>query len=369
MNVNIFNLERDHKEMKGELVRIFEEVLSNGEFILGKNVASLEKAFAAYIGVAYGVGVGNGTDAIRVGGMALGVREGDKIVTTPNTYIASAMAFSMQGVTPVFCDIETETYNMDPASLDDALSKHEGIALSIPVHLYGHAARMDEILEVCSRHRVKVLEDACQAHGALYKGKKVGSMGHAATFSFYPTKNLGGYGDGGIVVTDSGEAYERAVKLRNYGQEGKHVHVIDGFNTRLDEIQAAILSYKLKALDAWNDKRRTLADLYNKGLADTPVMTPREAPWAHHVYHLYVIRSEKRDDLMQYLKGQGVTTLIHYPTPIHLQKVYAHLGYGKGSFPKAEKAASEILSLPMYPSLTEDEVAYVCDTIKAFYKK
>ncbi|MDR2018114.1 MAG: DegT/DnrJ/EryC1/StrS family aminotransferase [Syntrophobacterales bacterium] len=369
MNVNIFDLGRDHREMKGELVRIFEEVLSGGQFILGRGVKALEEAFASYIGVRHGVGVGNGTDAIRVGGLALGLTTGDKIITTPNTYVATAMALSVQGIDPVFCDIEEETLNMDPALLDDILKKHKDIKVCIPVHLYGHSARMDEIMQICTAHGVRVLEDAAQAHGALYKNRKVGSLGDAAIFSFYPTKNLGGFGDGGILVTDSDEVYERALRLRNFGQDdrAKHVHITEGFNSRLDELQAAMIHYKLPFLDVWNEKRRALASLYTRTLAGIPVSLPLEEPWARHVYHIYAIRSEKRKDLMTYLSSKGITTIINYPTPIHLQQVYARLGYKEGSFPVAEKAAREIITLPMYPSLTEDEVQYVSQTIRDFY--
>jgi dTDP-4-amino-4,6-dideoxygalactose transaminase len=367
MNVNVFDLERDHQEIKGELVRIFEEVLSSGGYILGTHVSEFEKAFARYIGVKHAVGVGNGTDAIRIGGLALGLKAGDKLVTTPDTYIATTMALSVQGITPVFCDVEPGGFNMDPARLEEVLKKDGDVKLCIPVHLYGHPARMDEILTVTKRYGARVLEDCAQAHGALYKGKKTGSLGDAAAFSFYPTKNLGGYGDGGLVATDSDEVYERIDRLRNFGQEGKHVHVSEGFNSRLDEVQAALLTYKLKSLDEANAKRRAVARLYKEALADTPLGLPREEEYGFHVYHLFVIRSKEREALMAHLKGKGVTTIINYPIPIHLQKVYRHLGYGEGSFPEAEKAAREIITLPMYPSLREDEVLYICDAIRAFY--
>ena len=369
MMVRIFDLERDHQEIKGKLVEIFEGVLSKGEFILGKEVKAFEEAFAQYIGVKHAVGVGNGTDALRIGGLACGVKAGDKFVTTPNTYIASTMALSMQGLIPKFCDIETETYNMDPERLGELLKREKGIKLCIPVHLYGHPCRIDVALDVCKRHKVMVMEDACQAHGALYKEKKVGSFGDVSAFSFYPTKNLGCYGDGGIVLTDSKDINEKALMLRNYGQISKHVHVIEGFNSRLDEVQAAILRFKLERLDHWNEKRRKIAGWYQKGLEDTPVILPKEAFQAYHVYHLYVVRAKKRDELMRYLSEKGVSTLIHYPTPIHMQKAYKHLGYKHGDFPNAEKVAKEIISLPMYPSLKEDEVMYVCKHIRAFYGK
>lgn len=367
MVVKIFNLEGDHEEIKKDIVGCFEDVLSNGEYIMGKEVGAFEEAFAAYIGTKYALGVNSGTDALKIGGLATGLRAGDKIITTPNTYISTAMGLSVHGIIPLLCDIELETYNMDPEQLENILKKEKGIKLCIPVHLYGHSCRMDEVMDVCKRYGVKVLEDACQAHGALYKDRKAGALGDVAAFSFYPTKNLGCYGDGGIIVTDSEEIYKNAVMLRTYGQSAKHVHSIEGFNSRLDEVQAAILKLKLGLLDRWNAKRRHLAQLYKKELSDTPLVLPDEAPWAFHVYHLYVVRSKKREDLMQYLAGRGVSTLIHYPTPIHMQEAYRHLGYAPGSFPKTEQAVKEIISLPMYPSLKEDEVMYVSKCIREFY--
>ena len=367
MIVNIFDLRREYKALREDMVRLFEQVHLGGEFILGQQVKRFEEAFAGYLGVRHSLGVGSGTDAIRIGGLACGLRKGDKLVTTPNTYISTAMALSVHGVVPVLCDIDPETYNMDPGRLEEVFAKEQGVKLCIPVHLYGHAAPMDEILELCARYGVPLFEDACQAHGALYKGKKVGTFGKASAFSFYPTKNLGCQGDGGAVATSDEETYRNAHRLRNYGQTDKHVHVIEGFNSRLDELQAAILSFKLTKLDAWNEERRRLATLYTKALQDMPLTLPREKPWAYHVYHLFVVRSKERDKLQEYLKTRGVSTLIHYPTPIHLQEVYRHLGHKRGDFPHAEQAAAEILSLPMYPGLREDEVLYVCEAIKAFY--
>jgi len=368
MMVKMFDLARDHEEIKDKILRIAEKVLTDGEFILGKEVRAFEEAFARYIGVKHAVGVGSGTDAIKVAGLAFGLKKGDKVVTTPNTYIATAMSLSLHGIIPVLCDIETRTYNMDADRLDEILKKERGIKLCIPVHLYGHPCHVDEVLEVCRNYGVGVLEDACQAHGSLYKGKKVGGFGDASAFSFYPTKNLGCYGDAGILLTDSDSIYENALMLRNHGQSARHVHTIEGYNTRLDEIQAAILSYKLEQLDAWNAKRQVIAGWYRKGLAGVPVILPEVEPWAYHVYHLFVIRAKERNALMKYLADKGVTTLIHYPTPIHLQGAYRFLGYERGSFPEAETAAEEIISLPMYPSLTEEEVGYVCDAIRTFYR-
>jgi dTDP-4-amino-4,6-dideoxygalactose transaminase len=301
--------------------------------------------------------------------LSCGLVRGDKLVTTPNTYIATAMALSMHGITPVFCDVDPETYNMDPVRLEEIFSREEGVRLCIPVHLYGHAAPMDEILVVCRKYGAAVMEDACQAHGALYKGRIVGTFGRAAAFSFYPTKNLGCQGDGGAVTTSDEETYLKMLKLRNYGQSDKHVHVIEGFNSRLDELQAAILQLKLTRLPAWNSRRRELAALYRQGLAGTPLVLPVEKPWAHHVYHLFVVRTTERQALQAYLAERGVSTLVHYPTPIHLQKVYEHLGYKAGAFPVAERMSEEILSLPLYPALRDEEVLYVCETIRAFYNR
>ncbi|HPU31026.1 MAG TPA: DegT/DnrJ/EryC1/StrS family aminotransferase [Syntrophorhabdaceae bacterium] len=367
MEVNVFNLERDHSDIKEELIDKFREVLERGEYILGSESKAFEDAFSAYIGTKYAVGVGSGTDALKIGGLACNLKAGDKFVTTPNTYISTAMSLSIHGIVPVFCDIELDTYNMDPEMLAHLLKKERGIKLCIPVHLYGHPCKMDEIVDICIRHGVMVMEDACQAHGALYKERKVGGLSDLAAFSFYPTKNLGCYGDGGMITTNSEDIYKKALMLRIYGQSSKHVHDIEGFNSRLDEIQAALLSIKLKKLDSWNKKRRHIVWLYRRELEDTPVILPYEAPWAYHVYHLYVIRVKERDELMGFLKEKGISTLIHYPTPIHLQEVYKRLGYKKGAFLNAEKVSAEIISLPIYPSMKEDEVLYVARSIREFY--
>lgn len=369
MNIKIFDIDRDHLAIRSDLVRTFENVLTGGEFILGKEVRALEEEFAAYVGTKYAVGVASGTDAIKIAGLALGLKPGDRFVTTPNTYIATAMALSEHGLVPRFCDIEEESYNMDPAALEDLLRKEPGIRLCIPVHLYGQPCRLDEIREICGKYGVMLMEDACQAHGARYKDRNVGTMSDVAAFSFYPTKNLGCYGDGGMIVTGNEHAYRKMLILRAHGQTDRHVHDEQGFVSRLDELQAALVRIKLPFLDEWNIKRRRNASLYDSGLEDLPVKRPVEAPYAYHVYHLYVIAADDRDALRAYLGEKGIITLIHYPTPIHLQKVYGHLGYVPGSFPKAEKAARRILSLPLYPSLESDEIAYVCQAISEFYGK
>ncbi|HOC46868.1 MAG TPA: DegT/DnrJ/EryC1/StrS family aminotransferase, partial [Syntrophorhabdaceae bacterium] len=326
MNIKIFDIDRDHAAIRSDLVKTFERILRAGEFILGKEVRALEEEFAAYVGTKYAVGVASGTDAIKIGGLSLGLKAGDKFVTTPNTYIATAMALSEHGLVPRFCDIEDESYNMDPEALEGLLKKEEDIRLCVPVHLYGQPCRLDEIREVCSKYGVMLMEDACQAHGSRYKDRNVGTMSDVAVFSFYPTKNLGCYGDGGIIVTDNEEAYRQMLVLRAHGQTDRHVHDVQGFVSRLDELQAALLRIKLPFLDEWNIKRRQNASLYDSGLEDLPVKRPVEAPYAYHVYHLYVIAADDRDALRTYLGEKRIITLVHYPNPIHLQKVYRHLG-------------------------------------------
>lgn len=366
-SVRTFNLQRDSTDIEDELKEAFLEVLTSGEFILGEQLRLFEKEFSEYIGTRYGIGVASGTDAIRIAALALGLKSGDKFVTTPNTYIATCMALSVMGLIPVFCDIEEDTYNMDPEILEETLRKDGKIKLCIPVHLYGHPSRIEEIREICLKYGVFVIEDCAQAHGAKYKGIRVGSFGDASAFSFYPTKNLGCFGDGGIILTSSFEVYEKASMLRNHGQKERHVHILEGFNSRLDELQAAFLRRKLPLLDSQNEKRRHIAWLYKKELTDLPVVLPKEEEWAYHVYHLFVIRTERRDDLMAYLRECGIHTLIHYPTPIHLQPVYARLGYRRGDFPRTEKVCKEIISLPMYPSLKEDEILKVTYSIRKFF--
>lgn len=368
MNVKIFDLAADHLDIQKQLVDITDRILTQGEFILGPEVRKFEESYAAYFGMKYAVGVASGTDAIKIAGLAMGLSAGDKIVTTPNTYIATVMSLSLHGIVPVFCDIEEDSYNMDPAKLQELFDREEGVKLCVPIHLYGHPCRIDEIVAISKKYGVPVLEDTCQAHGALYNGRKAGTFGDASAFSFYPTKNLGCYGDGGLFLTNSDTIYEKSLMLRNHGQKSRHNHVIEGYNSRLDELQAAILNFKLSYLDEWNKKRRVIAGWYRDGLAGTPLILPKEEPWGHHVYHLYVVRTDRRDALMKSLAEKGITTLIHYPTPIHLQEVYRPLGYSKGSFPQAERAAEEIVTLPMYPSLAKESVDYVCESIRAFFR-
>jgi dTDP-4-amino-4,6-dideoxygalactose transaminase len=298
---------------------------------------------------------------------ACGVQNGDEVITVPNTAIATVLAITMAGGTPVFVDIDPQSYNMDASKIERAItSKTKAI---LPVHLFGQTADMGPILEIAGEHNLKVIEDACQAHGAEYKGKKAGSLAHAGCFSFYPTKNLGAYGDGGMVVTNDEEIAHRMRLLRNYGERERYYHTIKGFNSRLDELQAAVLRVKLKRLDDWNSARRQRAKLYDSLLADSGVITPAEMGYGKHVYHLYVIRTKFQDELRRFLESKGVGTLIHYPVPVHLQEAYCDLGLGRGALPLAERYANEILSLPLYPELTRQDQETAASLIKEFEQK
>ncbi|MGB5931838.1 MAG: DegT/DnrJ/EryC1/StrS family aminotransferase [Anaerolineae bacterium] len=339
-------------------------VLERGDFVLGREVSLFEEEFAAYCEAEYAVGVDSGTSALELALRAFDIGSGDEVITAANTFIATAFAVSYIGATPVLVDVDPQTYTIDLALLESAIT--DRTRAIIPVHLYGHPAEMDPIMEMAGRYRLVVIEDACQAHGAKYKGKRVGPLGHAAAFSFYPAKNLGAYGDGGMVVTNDKRVAESLHMLRNYGQSEKYHHILRGYNHRLDTLQAAVLRVKLKCLDVWNAARRQHAQLYGQLLAHSPVVLPAEAGYAESVYHLYVIRVEDRDGLRAYLQDRGIATGIHYRIPIHLQPSYRHLGYEKGSFPITEAYAEQILSLPMYAELTSDSIACVAGAIRDF---
>ncbi len=364
MKVDIFTLKKQYEQLKDELKEPIEKVMLSGGFILGEDVGLFEKEFAGYCGVKYGIGVNSGTDALFLACLASGIRKGDEVITPAYTYIATSLGISISSAKPVFVDIEEKTYCMDAAKIEKAITKKTKAILL--VHLYGHPADMDPIMKIAKKHKLKVIEDCAQAHGALYKDKKVGSFGDAACFSFYPTKNLGAFGDGGMVVTDSEEVRNNMLLLRDYGRKGRYEHIIKGYNSRLDTLQAAILRVKLKHLDEWNEKRRKNASLYAKLFknAKTKIILPSEEDYAKHVYHLYTVRVKNRKDVMERLAEDGVRTLIHYPIPIHLQECYKSLGYKKGDFPVSEKCCEEILSLPMYPELAEEEIRYVVEQLK-----
>jgi len=360
--IPFLELKSQYESIKEEIRQAMDDVLESGWFILGPNVEAFEAEFAQYCGVRFGVGVGSGTEALHLALLACGVQASDEVITVPNTAIATALAITMAGATPVFVDIDPQSYNMDVSKIERAIRPKTKAIL--PVHLFGQTADMDHILAIARGHGLKVIEDACQAHGAEYKGKRAGSLADAGCFSFYPTKNLGAYGDGGMVVTNDEEIAQRVRLLRNYGERERYYHSIKGFNSRLDELQAAILRVKLKRLDEWNSARRQKAKLYDQLLAGSEVITPREMDYGEHIYHLYVIRAKFRDELRRFLESKGVGTLIHYPVPLHLQEAYSNLGLKRGALPVAERYADEILSLPLYPELSREAQEMVASIIR-----
>jgi len=379
--IPFLDLPVQHRALEKELVDVFRNALENAAFIGGHEVASFEEEFALFSDTRHCVGVNSGTDALRFALIAAGVGAGDMVVTVPNTFIATTEAISQVGAIPVFVDIDEKTHNLDPAKLAQYLESCDQETLDriravIPVHLYGQSADMDAILALSKKHGFVVIEDACQAHGARYFSKtedrwqKAGSLGTAAAFSFYPGKNLGACGEGGAITTNNDAIAKTARMLRDHGQAQKYYHDLEGYNGRLDAIQAGILRVKLKHLSDWTNKRRDHAQTYNRLLRDVDgVATPNEPSWAQGVYHLYVIRTHRRDALQQFLADAGIATGLHYPLPLHLQKAYAGLGYREGAFPVAEKTAKEILSLPMFPELTSDQIEQVCDRIRHFFKQ
>jgi dTDP-4-amino-4,6-dideoxygalactose transaminase len=365
--IHFVDLRGQYEALKEEILPEIAQVLDGMQLFLGENVFRLEKEFAAFCQARYAVGVGSGTDALVLSLRACGVEPGDEVITVPNTFFATVEAIALVGATPVFVDVDARSHTMDPARLESAIT--EKTRAVIPVHLYGQPADMDPILEVARRRGLMVIEDACQAHGADYKGRRVGSLGDVAAFSFYYSKNLGAYGEAGIAVTNSREVARKLRLLRDHGSGTKYAHEVIGTNARLDEIQAAILRVKLRYLNQWNLKRRTWASEYGRRLAEVPeISAPPEMGYARHVYHLYVIRTEARDGLKKWLHQQGVQTGIHYPIPAHLQEACSHYGYERGSFPNAEAAADEILSLPIYPELSMDDVGYITQSISDFYQ-
>lgn len=362
--IPLVDLKEQYRSIKEEIEEAVRKVFAKGWFILGENVEKFEEEFARYCEAKYAVGVGSGTEALHLGLLACGVEEPEEVITVANTAVPTVSAISFARAKPVFVDIDPRTYTIDVDKIEEALSSRTKVIL--PVHLYGQASEMEGIKEIAGKHNLKVVEDACQAQGAKYKGKKVGSLGDIGCFSFYPSKNLGAYGDAGMVVTNEKNLAERVKMLRNYGQEKRYYHKIKGFNSRLDELQAAILRVKLKYLDEWNEKRRRNASLYNELLAEADIITPFEADYGKHIYHLYVIKCRKRDALAKHLGEKDIGTFIHYPVPVHLQEAYRDLGLREGSLPVSEESARQILSLPMYPELEEDEIRKVARSIIEF---
>jgi dTDP-4-amino-4,6-dideoxygalactose transaminase len=366
MKIPFFDLKRQYDFIEKEVNEKLIEVLRSTHFILGEELEKFENEFAKYCGVEYGVGVASGTDALILSLKALNIGEGSEIITVPNTFTATVDAIARAGAKPVFVDINPETYNIDVNKIEGKITSRTKAI--IPVHLYGQPADMEPILKIAKKYNLFVVEDACQSHGAEYNGSKTGSLADLGCFSFYPSKNLGAYGDGGMVVTKNKDLANIIRMMRNYGQSKKYFHDFVGFNSRLDEIQAAVLRIKLKFLDEWNQKRRNIAKKYNELLKGENIILPIEKEFSKHVYHLYVIRCNKRDKLQEFLSLNGISTGLHYPKPIHLQKAYIYLGYKEGDLPISEKYANEVLSLPMFPEMREEEVVYVCDTIRRFFK-
>lgn len=365
MNIPAFDLKRQYKKLSSELLPVLEEVMAKGQFILGENVELLEKGLADYCGTKYAVGVASGTDALLLSLEALGIGEGDEVITTPFTFFATSEIISLLKAKPVFVDIDSKTFNIDPNKIEDAITpKTKAI---IPVHLFGQMAEMDDIEYLAEKYNLYVIEDACQAIGAEYKGKRAGSIGNTGCFSFFPTKNLGAYGDGGLITTNDEKLYEKIKLLRVHGSRKKYYHELIGHNSRLDEIQAAILRIKLKYLDHWIERRIEIAKIYSEGLKDLDIIVPEVKPYVKHVFHQYVIRTKNRDELQEYLANKGIGTAIYYPLPLHLQECYKDLGYREGDFPEAEKASKEVIALPMWPELTNEEVDYIIESIREFF--
>lgn len=394
MQIQLINLKRQYESIKEEVDKEVLDVLSAGQYIMGKNVKEFEREVSEYIGTKHSVSVGNGTDALIIALKALGIGRGDEVITTPFTFFATAESISFVGATPVFVDVDINTFNIDPAKIEEKITdKTKAI---MPVHIFGQPCDMDEINEIAKKHNLKVIEDACQAIGSEYKGKKAGSLSDIACFSFFPTKNLGCAGDGGMIVTndDNLATVCRALRAHGSGADGqkafniinnikedavedngtdntvynplKYYNYLIGQNSRLDELQAAILRVKLRNLDKWNDARRKHARFYNEQLKDTNLAAPFEADNVKHVYHLYILQSDDRSKMVNYLKENGIATGVYYPIPLHLQKAYKDLGYKEGDLPNAEYLSHRTFAIPMFAELTDEEKEYIVDTIKKF---
>lgn len=360
--IGLVDLKREYCSIGTEVSEAVENVMAGGLYVLGDISRRFEGEFARYVGTKYAVGVNSGSDALILAIKALGIGAGDEVLTVSHTFISTVDAIVKNGATPVFIDVDPDTCCMDESQVEEKITPRTKAIL--PVHIYGQAAAMGAIREIADQHGLRVIEDACQAHGAEQHGRKAGTFGDASCFSFYPTKNLGAYGDGGIVLTDDESLYEQLKMLRNYGQQRKYYHEFIGYNSRLDEIQAAILGVKLKHLDGWNEKRRRLARLYDEQLEGSGVILPVEREGNKHVYYVYAIRSRDREHLQQYLTGHGIQTQVHYPVPVHRQSAYQTLA-NTYSLPVTEQVSRETLSLPMHPWLSDEEVISIAETVKA----
>ena len=362
--IHFVDLKKQYHSIKEEIDRAVLNVLESTQFVLGREVAAFEEEFADYCQTKHGVAVNSGTSALHLAFLAADIGPGDEVITVPNTFVATIAAIRYTGATPVFVEIEPNSYNIDPKKIEDAIT--ERTRAICPVHLFGQMADMDPIMETAKKHNLIVVEDAAQAHGAEYKGKRSGSIGDLGCFSFYPGKNLGAYGEGGLVTTNNPDYAKTIHALRDWGAEKKYHHDLKGFNYRMTGIQGAILRVKLRHLEEWTKARRDHAKYYNKMLTEFKVKTPVEMDYARHVYHLYVIRVHQRDEFRDFLKKNDIFTGIHYPIPVHMQKAHADLGYGRGDFPLIEQAADEIISMPMYAELNNKDIEEVVTAIKLF---
>ncbi|MBN2378861.1 DegT/DnrJ/EryC1/StrS family aminotransferase [candidate division WOR-3 bacterium] len=364
MKVPQIDLWAHHEPLMAQFSEALERVVRSNQFILGQEEKEFEAACSEYLDVKHAIGVGNGTDALAISLRALGIEPGDEVITTPFTFIATAEVIVALGAKPVFVDMKPDTYNLDPSKIEDAITEKTKVIL--PVHLYGQCAEMDPISDIAHKNNLKTLEDAAQAFGSTYKGKKVGGLGDLTIFSFFPTKNLGALGDSGLITTNDDELYEKCRLIRVHGAPKKYYHTLIGQNSRLDTLQAAFLRIKLTHIDSYNQKRVENARVYSEALNDL-VDVPVIHSDCNHIYHQYTLRTSKRDELMQFLKQNEIGVGIHYPYPLHLQPALKGLGYREGSFPEAEKAATQVMSLPVYPELTSQQRSFVIDKIKEFF--
>jgi dTDP-4-amino-4,6-dideoxygalactose transaminase len=366
MAIPFLDLKAQHRALKSELMEVASRVLDSCAFASGPEVAAFEEEFAAYCNVKFAAGVNTGTSALHLALLAAGIGPGDEVITVPHTFMATVSSIRYAGAKPVFVDVDPVTYTMDPKLIEGAITKHTKALM--PVHLYGQPADMDPIMEIAKKHNLLVIEDACQAHGAEYKGKRAGSIGHMAAFSFYPGKNLGACGEGGAFVTNDPEFIKKVRMYRDWGQEKRYHHLLEGYNYRMDGLQGAFLKVKLKHLPAWTEARRAAAAKYAEAFSGSNVRFPREAEGRKHVYHIYAVMAKNRDQLSKVLGDKGIATGFHYPIPVHLQPCFEHLGYKAGQFPVSEKAAAEEISLPMFPELTGEQVAEIVTAVKASYE-
>lgn len=357
------DLKAQYRSLKSDIDAAVGHVLENAQFALGPAVEGFERDFSSYCGTAHTVAVNSGTSALHVALLAAGVRRGDEVITVPFTFVATVAAIEHAGAKPVFVDVDPTYYTMDPAALERAITPRTRAV--VPVHLFGQPADMDPIVEIARRHEVAVIEDACQAHGATDRGRRTGSIGEIGCFSFYPGKNLGAYGEGGAAVTDHEPHAEQMRLLRSWGEKTRYEHSIRGFNYRMDGVQGAVLGVKLKHLERWTERRRRLAAGYERLLSGTVAATPVERPGVRHVYHVYAVRLQQRDAWRARLLQKGIQTGIHYPVPVHLQPAYRDLGHGPGDFPVAEAVSAEVLSLPLFPEMTDGQQEEVCDALRA----